>query len=473
MRAMSQVRMQPRVLLVLLGLLIAISAPVLFGGAVQLRRAQEALDSGNSLPAGEHFESAARLMPWQPGLWERAALAYASADAWDRAMPLLKKAEGLGALTENGWDVYGYGYWRVSDFKEALRTWTAGLQQFPNESKFQARIALADMGLHDYVGERAALEVWLATGQGSAREHYELGKLQMISDAGSARRELAQAVAMDPSLAPAVQTLVASLDLSLRQPDRVRALVVVGRGYALVNEWFLALDAFKQATDAGAQDAQAWAWLGEAQQQTGGDGKLELDRALALSPGDPLVRALRGLYFKRHADYASALGEYRAAAAAEPENPEWQASLGEVYALSGDLVAALAAYEQATAQAPDNATYWRSLAMFCADNAVRVTDVGLPAARKAAALAPNDPNVLDALGWSFTQAGLLSNAEEALKKALAIAPDAALPHLHLAETDLRKGDQSAARGELNLAAKLDPDGAVGVTALRLLKQYFP
>jgi Flp pilus assembly protein TadD len=111
--------------------------------------------------------------------------------------------------------------------------------------------------------------------------------------------------------------------------------------------------------------------------------------------------------------------------------------------------------------------------MFCADNAIQVLDVGLPAAKKAAELAPNDPPTLDALGWSFVQAGLLYNAEQTLIKATSLAPDLASAHLHLAETYLRKGDRTSALHELNQARQTDADGPTGALAGQLLKQYFP
>ena len=157
----------------------------------------------------------------------------------------------------------------------------------------------------------------------------------------------------------------------------------------------------------------------------------------------------------------------------EPENPEWQAALGESYSLSGDLVSALNSYQKATSLAPQNATYWRLLAMFCADSGVQVLEVGLPAARQAATLAPDDPHALDALGWSFAQAGLLHSAEQTLTKATKLAPELPLPHLHLAETYLREANPTSAYEELNLVRQLDKEGPEGQFALQLLNQYFP
>lgn len=187
----------------------------------------------------------------------------------------------------------------------------------------------------------------------------------------------------------------------------------------------------------------------------------------------PWCAVLRGLYWKRQQNYPAALAEYVQAVHLEPENPAWQTSVGEAYTLMGDLVSALAAYQEATTLAPNDATYWRMLAMFCADNGVQALDVGLPAAKKAAQIAPEDPQALDALGWSYLNAGYPYNAEQTLLKAIQAAPDFALAHVHLAETYLRKGDNASARAQLNLARQLDPDGPTGQLASVLLQQYFP
>ncbi len=185
------------------------------------------------------------------------------------------------------------------------------------------------------------------------------------------------------------------------------------------------------------------------------------------------MHALRGLYWKRQGNYANTLAEYQRAAQIEPQNPAWQASMAEAYTLKGDLVSALAAYQKGTSLAPNDASYWRLLAIFCADNDVQVLNIGLPAAQKAAGLAPADPQVLDALGYSYLRAGYLYNAEQNLLKAVKASPELAQAHIHLAETYLQKGDRLPALDQLNLARQLDPNGPTGQFAAQLLEQYFP
>ncbi len=461
-----------RVPFVLLALLIAVFAPAVIDGYANLYRGQVAFDHQDYSSAARYYESAARKLPWRPKLWEQAGLAMFHVNS-DDSIAFFRIARQHGALSARGWDLYGSAYWVMSKDQEALDIWLAGLKEYPSYKEFYYLISLAYRGLDNFRAERQSLEEWLATGKAHALEHYELAQLVMTSEPERALQELHIASSMDPAFEPAVQTLTAALNAAAIEPNLARRLVVIGRGLGLVNEWPLAADAFQQAVHADESNAEAWAWLGEARQHTGRSGSEELDTALALDGRDTVVRGLRGLYWKRQGQYSKALAEYLQAAQIEPDNPMWQSSSGEAYALTGDLVSALGSYQAAATLAPNDSAYWRLLALFCADNRVQVLQIGLPAAQKAAELAPSDPQVLDTLGWSYTQAGYLYRGEQTLLKAVQAAPDAALAHLHLAETYLRKGDRASALTEFRLARQLDANGPVGAFATQLLQQYFP
>jgi tetratricopeptide (TPR) repeat protein len=463
-----------RVILILLAIAAAILVPVLGSGYLDIRRAAMAHAQQDDAGAATYYRAAALKLPWRSDLWEQVAASYVRAGNQSAAVDIYQGRRHQGMLSEYGWEYLGAFYCVNGNCREALQVWMEGLRAHPSDTRLYGLISEGYGRLGDYSNQRAWLERWVATGRGTAPDYFGLGSLLLASDPSRARRELARAASMNVSYKSAVDTLNAALDLAAKEPDASRRLVALGRGLALVQDWSLAEQAFDDATRADSRNAEAWAWLGEArQQQLGKDGKPALDTALSLDPGSTLVHSLRGLYWKRQGQYAAALAEYQAAAKLEPKNPECQAALGEAYALKGDLISALAAYQQATALAPDNAIYWRLLALFSADNAVHVRDIGLPAAKKAANLAPDDADNLDALGWANSQAGLLYSAQEALNSALKIAPQSAAAHLHLAITYLRQGNQSFAQTELNRVVELDAKGSSGAYAAQLLSQYFP
>jgi cytochrome c-type biogenesis protein CcmH/NrfG len=308
---------------------------------------------------------------------------------------------------------------------------------------------------------------------GNAHIHYRLGLLLTLLDPELALTELMLASSLDPEFDPVVQTLRAALNLSATQPDSSAQIVTIGRALGLVDEWDLSLVAFENAVESDSENAEAWAWLGEAKQQTGAEGRVELDRALSLDHESVIVRALRGLYWNRQGKYQQMLAEYKLAAEYGPENPAWYASIGDAYLQLGDLAAAFSAYQRATELAPNESTYWRLLAIFCAENGVRVEDVGLPAAQKAVDLAPDNLAALDVLGWSYLSSGRYYTAEQTLLDVISRDANYLPARLHLAMNYLAQGNRTPAYNELIYIRDADPNGANGQMAGEMLKRYFP
>lgn len=462
-----------RVPSILFVLFLAVFAPVVASGYVDLAKAEAAFANSDFIAAGQHFERAAKVLPWRPQLWDSAGFSYSIAHDWQHAQPALAIGRRLGVLSVNSWILYGYSYCCDGVDQRSLEIWASGLKQYPNALIFYYWAAWANRDRKDYAAEQQALQAWLTSGKGKAVDFYRMGELLMASDPERARAPLQQAAAMDSSYEPSVNTLQAWLDLADKQTDAPSRLVIIGRGLGFTNDWPLAQSVFEQAVATNPQNGEAWALLGEAHQENGAEGKAELDKALLLAPDNAPVHGLRGLYWKRQGVNASWLAEFQIAAHLDPTSAEWQADLGEAYAAAGDLVSAFASYQKATALAPDNATYWSLLALFCANNDSHVLDVGLPAAQKAAQLAPNDAQVLDSLGWSLAQAGKLSDAEPILMRATLLDPASAAAHLHLAQTYLRQGDPKSAVVELQLAFQLDAGGPVGQSAWQLLTEHSP
>ena len=457
---------------ILLLILIAVVSPIVYSGYNDLHSAQAALAGKKYDDAARLFESAATHLVWRGDLWEQAGLAAYRGGNNAETIRLLEIARDKKSLSSQAWETLGIAYWNSNNHKKALTIWQEGSQADPSDVVLYDRLAMAYHENGDYASEQDVLVKRLSLAS-DANSHYELGMLLMLSDSNRALTELESASSMDPQFDSAVQTLRAAIAVSDTESDLANRLIAIGRGLGLVEEWGLAENAFEKAVSVDAKNAEAWAWLGEARQHNGQDGSDDLNQALMLNPNDAIVHALRGLYWKRQGNYHQALAEYLQAAQIEPDNPAWQASLGDAYTQTGDLVSALAAYQKATQLVPNDATYWRLLATFCSDNDLYVLDVGLPAAKQAAQLAPNDPQTLDVLGWSYSNAGLLYNSEQNLLHAIKLSPNLAIAHLHLAENYLRQGNNASALNELNLTVQLDKDGTSGQMAAGILKQYFP
>ena len=466
-------------------ILAAFILPIIFTGYSAARHAEAEFAAQDYASAAESFGQAARLLIWRDDLWERAGIA-AALDK--NPIEAIDYFQHTSTLTKEGWIWLGSSHLYLGDLDLAVTTFEQGVQLYDSPDLYSL-LAFGYRQQKNWEAERNALENQLRLDGGDVYARYRLGLLLTVLAPEQALTNLMLASSLDPGTDPAVQTLRAALNLSSTQPDASQQMVTIGRALGLVQEWDLSIAAFEKAITLNAENAEAWAWLGEAKQQTGdalpkehrddvseskGQGGLtELDRAVSLDHTSVVVRALRGLYWNRQGKYSQMLAEYLLAAEYEPTNPAWQAEIGNAHIKRGDLVAALKAYQRATELAPDESTYWRLLAVFCAENGVHLEDVGLPAAQKAVQLAPDDPLALDALGWTYLSSGRYANAEKLLLDVVKRFPDHLSAHMHLAMTYLAQGNRAAAQDKLLYVQSADPNGTYGEMATQLLKRYFP
>lgn len=452
--------------LILLVILVAVTLPFIFSGYSEITKAETA---PSHLESAEHYQAAALRLPWRADLYELAGHHFYYAEAYSLADSAYEKAFNRRALSPAGWVAWGDVIYLGGDSEGAADLWMQGLEQ-PNPSDdLYSRLAQTYQANKDYPKAAQYLQLYVENHSEDASAHYRLGLLLTLSSPNESLTAVIRASQLDSEFDPAVQTLRTALNLSVLSDSLSQQKVIIGRGLGLVSEWELALVAFEEAVQLDENNAEAWAWLAEASQQSAGDEALTyLDRALSLDPNSVVVRGLRGLYFQRVGNHRNALIEYQAAARLEPENPAWFISIGEEFSKLGDLILALESYQYTTELAPDDAEFWRLLAVFCGQNNINVQDVGIPAARTAVKLQPNDPQLLDVLGWLLILDEKYNEAERKLLEALTYDPQLASTHFHLGLLYLQKDDRQSMYDHLVKARDLGSEEAEA-----LLNQYFP
>lgn len=451
------------------GLLLGSVGAVGFLGNAEAQRAQRAMEAQQYVQAFVSYARAAQLLPWRADLREKAGVAAGMHGEYDAALSYLNE---VPELSERGWIVLAYAHAQKGNLPAALIAYQDGLREFPSSASLYAGLGTLYRMQKDWANEKKALESQLVYDEENVHALYRLGLLASVLDPEHALEYLTHASTLNPELEPAAQTLRSALNIASTQTDESQKLVTVGRALGLLQEWPLALSVFQQAVTVNAGNAEAWAWLGEAQQQTGMDGSAALDQAIALDKQSAIVRALRGLQWSRKGEYDRMLAEYSLAARLEPQNPAWQAAMGEAHLKLGDLAAALGDYTRATELAPQESQYWRLLAMTCAENGVAMEGVGLPAAQKAVELAPDDAAAWDVLGFAYFSSGRYANAEESLKTAIELDVNYYAAYIHLALNYLTQGNNPAAFDTLIYVRDHDA-GVYGERAKQLLAQYFP
>ena len=459
----------PTQFLILMALLTLILAARPIAGTLDLKSAIRFDMLGDNAQAAQAYASAAQRLPWQPALWEKAGMKAMLDGKTDNAILFFNQAAEGGALSKEGWLSLGNACQKQGNLPGAMKAWE---QAVPLAAAY-SNLAEAERSLGNFL---QAIEYWrtfIALEPGKAAAHYALGLLLAATAPDQALPELMQAAQLNPLLDKPVQNLRTALNAAFLSDDQAYQFLVSGRALGALGEWDLAAEAFQHAITRSADYAEAWAWLGEAEQQLGRDGRLEIERAVALDPGSAMIQGLYGMYLQRQGQPVKAVAAFQKAADLEPEDPGWQMALGSATAQTGNLVAAYGYFAQAVELAPEDASTWRALAAFSVTNALDLNTTGLPAAQKLIALAPDEWQSYDLAGQAEFLLGDYPSAESYLKKAVLLAPTQAAPALHLGLAYLQDGKRTPAYSYLSLARTFDPNGPDGWQAGRLLEQYFP
>lgn len=148
-----------------------------------------------------------------------------------------------------------------------------------------------------------------------------------------------------------------------------------------------------------------------------------------------------------------------------PKDPVVRIALADNALAARDYPVAIRLYKDVLADFPDSVRLLNNLAWAAAR-------VGDPAARdyaeRAHRLAPNDPNVLDTLGWMLVERGDVARGTELLRRASLAAPNVPHLRLNLAKALIRSGDIAGARRELDVLAKLGDKYPAQAEVKRLL-----
>jgi tetratricopeptide (TPR) repeat protein len=436
--------------------------------------ARHSMDSGNLDGAVFQLARLVDRFPWRLDLLELAGEFALRAGDPQAALDFYARLEARGNLAPVSWMLRGDAAHQAEDIQAALRFWNASLVRGGPPLELTARLAETYHQLGDYPSLLSALRALEGFTPDDPQTQYRLGLLLAALEPGSASDHLSRAAELDPSLAQAAYFIRQKIRTAAWEDDPLYQQMEAGRAMASVGEWEYAALAFEQVAQARPDYADAWAFLGESRQQLGGDGYLQLIRALELESDSIAGNTFSALYWQRQSRHDLALVFLHTAAAVEPTNPALQAEIGNTLANLGVLAKAEAYYHRAVELAPRDLTYLHLLANFSIRYGVRLRELALPAARQAVLLRPDDPASLDLMGHIYLLLDDPISARRFLLRAL--QADSGFPpaRLHLGFLYLMEGDRQAAREELHLALSLaQPGSPVAIQADRLISSNFP
>lgn len=156
-----------------------------------------------------------------------------------------------------------------------------------------------------------------------------------------------------------------------------------------------------------------------------------------------------------------------AAAKRFPKNPDLLYDFALLAEKLGRVDVMEVQLREVMAQAPDNHHAYNALGYSLAERNVRLQEAyGLIA--KALEMAPDDPFIMDSMGWVHYRMGNLGEAEKFLRRAYGLRRDPEIA-VHLGEVLWQKGDKTAAQQLWREARAKDPDNDTLRTTLARLR----
>ena len=468
--------------IILISLVIALFglAPHPHAAGEYLVGANQSIIRGDRLTASQDLADVAQYYPWWFELnLEAGRFAFQGGDS-EAAIQYLESPRTISHLTIDDLILLGDAYNQSDDPFMAESIWKR-VTELDESSLAYERLANLDLQRKDYAAAVTHLQKLLFLNPSKLQLYYQVGSLYAAIDPIKALPFLIQAAEIDPANASQAQTLHDKIRTANLMDQPAYTFLIAGRQLAQWGQWELAAQAFRQATVIQPAYVEAWAFLGESQQQiaiqdTGfvtNVGLSELERALQLDANSILANTFMALYWERQEDYSQAQIAMERAITSSPGDPFLYTELGNIMAKAGNLPAAQSAYMAAIQLTPQDALFYRLLAEFALQYQIQIRELALPAARPAVTLDPDDASSLDVMAQVMLMLKDYRSAERFALSALQVDPTYAPACLHLGISYLYLSESDLARKWLSLAKTVNPGSMTASQAERMLDYYFP
>ena len=457
-------------LLIIVLMLLAVSpAPQHQRWIDAVNQASVALRAGRVGAALDNIEFALRAEPSLASLHLLASdLAFYGRDV-QRAQNHLRDAKRL--LPENE-----IGLCRLArdelttDFNLApTQEWTRLVRQCSGASQRASDMLLIAFQDHPGPDQLPYLEVLHRASPGDQRLEKAFAELLSIYESDRAIDHLRALSNQNADESALERELLRAIRSSEQEGSPAYTLAQVGQVFARFQEWQLARLAFEQAISMDPGYAEALAYLGLSKLQSGEEGFEELYTALEIKDDNPRTYIFLAMQHQILGEVEAAREALDNAARLDPENPAIAAQLGSVYAEIGDFSAATQAYLVATDLAPDDARFWLLLADYSLQHDLDLRGIGLPAARNAISVDPDDPHGYEMLSKILLELQEFTLATRSIRTTLEMEPRSAQAHYAYGLLLLAKGQKENAGAAFLAASMLDGSGKYDEIAARFLR----
>jgi tetratricopeptide (TPR) repeat protein len=464
----------PHIFLAVLALTALSPSAVFIPLSENVRATNQALSKNKWITALDSLEAAIDL---EPALWSEhllaASIALRSEDAERALLHLelenpLPPGSGISCLEAQAEIMQ-------NEIHRAEQAWQKANGSCPDKAGYYQALLRHYWNRHDLTTARSVLEEWIEFGGDDPRAYLQLGILLAVLQPEDAMDPLRRAQQLSEEPIPLASALIRAIEDTRGADLPAYTLASVGQALTRYNEWTPAVWAFEEALVHDPEYAQAHAYLGLALDKSGKDGFEHLQTAVSEQPQNPLVYIFFAYHWRMKEQPTIAKIYLEIAARLEPTNPAISAELAQVYADLGDLEAAKDTLRFSITLAPEDAQFWFLMARFSIERGIEIQTLGLPAARNAMLLDRENPDGLVLLGYAHLTLRNFDLAERLLWRAVQMNPGLAQTQYYFGLLRRMQGDTERARAAWEYTQLLDPDGAFGELAGRMIQtlQYSP
>ena len=367
----------------------------------------------------------------------------------------------------------GEAYWGAGEQELALAEWEKALRLSPDSDDLLIRLWKGYYKIERWDRAEAVIGLRLERKPDDTEAKYALALIRAAQNPGSALDLLAELKNASKPFGEKARSLESVIRAAIAR--RVPEYIFASTGEELIrlDEMGLAKAALRRAIERNPNYGEAYALLGVAQEATGENPEESYRQGVALAPNSALACLLYGTWLRRQGEFALAHWWLMQAWIRRPGDWIVAAELARTDFALGNPGDAESWVLQSVKLYPNEPEAWIALATFYIENDYRISQSGIPAARQAVILAPENDRALELLGLGWFKMGDISLAERLFLRGLLINPDSASLHLHLGMAYREQGRIADARTEWETASRLDPGGAVGAQAKGLLDKGQP
>jgi Tfp pilus assembly protein PilF len=363
------------------------------------------------------------------------------------------------------WLDRGDAAWGSGNAVDAVSAWElAGI----DSPEFQARLRTGYERIGQWEKADHLCKQWLPSHPTDDLAFYRCALIEVIQSPVDALPAL-DLISSNPYAASAASIAGVIRD-ALRPGDAAYLYARTGEILLTHDESWLAETSLRKSILLRPDYGEAHALLGLALENQGKDGASEYRLGVQLAPDSSTACLFFGSWLRRNRQPDLARVWLERAWRLQPGDSAVAAELAALDFNAGDIPAAESALQQAIQANPSSPGAWMALAEFYIRNEIRVEQSGLPAARQAVLLDPQNPRALELLGRAYYLLSDFTMAESLFRKAITLAPQSASLHANLGLVLQQKGDISSAISELTQAVELDPNGEIGKQAQNALDQ---